>query len=225
MPPHEERTIPQILPPPGPSVYSIGLLPDGTFPPMESFTDSNAPPRLFRDALVVRDAVFLVEQKCNPALEIDFDDGISWHWVIYAENSQGSKVPAATIRLVPAQAHADADDEKAVVGPNYAGSILWDQKEPYTKIGRLSTLKEFRGRGYGRVLVEVALVYAGKNGGAMVKDKELGAWNGLVFVHAQRYLEGWYRGLGFETDKGMGLWWEDGIEHVAMWKRVDLIDP
>lgn len=48
-------------------------------------------------------------------------------------------------------------------------------------------------------------------------------WNGLVLVHAQRDVEAWYRSLhGFVTDEDMGVWIEEGIEHVGMWRRLDL---
>ena len=93
-------------------------------------------------------------------------------------------------------------------------------------IGRLATLKEFRGRGYARKLMEEALGFAGENGGSMVVEKdrgELGSWRGLVQVHAQARLEGWYRSLGFEVDEGIGRWLEGGIEHLGMWRRVDVM--
>ena len=86
-------------------------------------------------------------------------------------------------------------------------------------IGRLATLKEYRSRGYARMLMEEALRFAGQNGGDMVREGE-GGWKGLVMVHAQKRLEGWYRGLGFEGDEGMGRWVEGGIEHLGMWRRV-----
>lgn len=55
------------------------------------------------------------------------------------------------------------------------------------------------------------------------EDKEGNGWNGLVLVHAQRDVEAWYRSVGgFVTDEGMGFWMEDGIEHVGMWRRLDL---
>jgi predicted GNAT family N-acyltransferase len=212
--------IPTLLPPPGPAVRSIRVLPTGiTTDPAEH----RPIPQLFYDALAVRDAVFIVEQKCSAEKEIDAEDEISWHWVIYAEPSGGEEeVPAATIRLVPAQAHADADDAKPVDGPNYKGSTAWDHNEPYVMIGRVATVKEFRGRGYGRVLVEKALWTAGNNAGSMLEDERLTEWKGLVLAHAQKWVEKWYHSLGFVTDKGMGTWWEEGIKHVAMWKRVDV---
>jgi len=214
----------------------------------------------------------VLEQKCSAAEEIDADDGVSWHIVIYAEDEteeestdeepesassdeadtiEGDRsaeksgeeeeligggrpaedsgaeddpieIPAATIRLVPAQAHADVDDDGAVEGPDYKGSRVWDHREPYVKIGRLATVAACRGRGYGKMLVNAALGFAGRNEGKMVRDIGLGAWNGLVLAHAQKSVEGWYKSLGFELDEGMGRWWEEGIEHIGMWIRVEL---
>ena len=215
----------RLLEPPGPIVHSFIILAHGKIVSPESPADKKDVLQLFHDALVVRSIVFHLEQKCDPDLEVDTEDDLSWHWVIYAKHAEGSEVPAGTIRLVPAQAHADADDEKAVHGPNYAGSKLWDHREPYGKFGRLATMKEYRGSGYGKVLVETALEHAAKNADLMVKDKELGPWKGLMLIHAQKDKEWWYKRFGFLTDEGMGLWLEEGIEHVGMWKRVELADP
>ena len=204
------------LAPPGLNVLSVHP---------HRLTTSNNPsvPQTFLDAIAVRHAVFGLEQKCPADEEIDADDTVSWHWVIYADGS----VPAATIRLIPAQAHANADDEKAVGGPKYEGSRLWDHEEPYLVIGRLATRKEFRGRGYARVLVEEALRWAAGHAGDMVADWNDGdgkrmEWKGLLLLHAQMYLEKWYEGIGWRTDEGMGVWDEAEIQHVGMWKRVEL---
>ena len=184
----------------------------------------------------MRGVVFAIGQNCNADKEVDDHDGLSWHWVIYASPDSGreaeeqdrkgdkreEEVPVATIRLIPAQAHADADVDglKAVDGPDYAGSRMWDHKEPYVMIGRLATLEEFRGKGYGKVLVETAFEYAAGHASEMVADKEVGVWRGLVLAHAQKRLEGWYKGFGLERDVGMGVWEEEGIEHIGVWKRL-----
>lgn len=55
------------------------------------------------------------------------------------------------------------------------------------------------------------------------EEKGSNGWNGLVLVHAQRDVEAWYRSVhGFVTDEDMGVWIEEGIEHVGMWRRLDL---
>ena len=61
----------------------------------------------------------------------------------------------------------------------------------------------------------------GVDGGDEV-GRERGEWKGLVLVHAQKEIERFWAGLGFVRDEGMGVWWEEGIEHVGMWRRVDL---
>ncbi|KAL6720594.1 hypothetical protein ACLMJK_002518 [Lecanora helva] len=218
-----ERPIPKLLLPPGPSVCSIVINPDRRkIEDPDVSTGFQRPSPIFYDALSVRNAVFGIEQNCSAAEEIDAEDALSWHWVIYAKDDQGQEGPVATIRLTPAQAHADTDDEKSIGGPNYKGSNAWDHKEPYVKLGRLANLKEFRGRSYGNLLAETALKYAEHHVGDMIKDQELGDWHGLVLIHAQRRMERWYGRLGFQTDMGLGTWLEEGIEHVGMWKRVDV---
>lgn len=129
---------------------------------------------------------------------------------------------AATIRLVPAQKHVNADGGKSDERPDYAGSTTWDGHEAYVKIGRLATLREMRGRGYGGMLVRAALEWAGSHSKEAVRGEGVGRWEGLVLAHAQKSVEGWYAVLGFERDEGMGVWWEVGIEHVGMWKRVEI---
>lgn len=105
--------------------------------------------------------------------------------------------------------------------------MLWDGKEPYLTVGRLATRKEFRGRGFGRVLVEEAVGWAGAHRGEVVRgwrgeDGEGAEWKGLLLIHAQARLEGWYGSIGWRTDEGMGRWDEAGIEHVGMWRRVEV---
>jgi len=155
-------------------------------------------------------------------MEIDADDAISWHWIIYASKADGTDVPAATIRLVPARKHVAAEPVERFEEPDYAGSTAWDQREPYVVIGRVATVEGCRKRGFAGGLMREVLGFAGRNAGGVVRDGELGVWKGLVLVHAQRVLEGWYGGMGFVTDGGMGTWLEAGIEHVAMWKRVEV---
>lgn len=45
-------------------------------------------------------------------------------------------------------------------------------------------------------------------------------WKGLVLVHAQKITERTYAKWGFVMDEALGTWWEEGIEHVGMWRRV-----
>lgn len=109
---------------------------------------------------------------------------------------------------------------------------MHDGKEPFVKLGRLATLKKYRGLGLGRLLVNTAVEWAAKNKGAIREGKGavqvereksvVAEWNGLVLVHAQRDVEKFYRSLGFVTDEGLGEWVEEGIQHVGMWRRLEV---
>lgn len=111
-------------------------------------------------------------------------------------------------------------------------------------------LPEYRGHELGRRLVETALTWAATHAGeidaaaaqlatqgqtqgpAQTNDDfnskvveggwSPASWRGLVLVHAQVDVEGMYRGLGFVTDEGLGRWDEEGIEHVGMFRRVEV---
>ena len=144
---------------------------------------------------------------------------------------EGGEVPAATVRLVPAQTHklvgrggdgGEVGEDGVPCEPDYARSEVWDGAEAFVKIGRLATVRGCRGRGLGRVLVEAAMQFAGGHGREMVSGKGVGVWKGLVCAHAQVGVEGWYCGLGFVSDGGMGRWVEEGIEHVGVWRRVEV---
>ncbi|MCJ1402132.1 hypothetical protein MMC11_005351 [Xylographa trunciseda] len=257
---------PTLLPPPGPTVLSHPL------PPSSSAPDATIP-RAFTEALSVRIAVFIDEQHCSLANEIDADDPRSWHWIVYASVSgpkssnppalsnghsaqphptaeasseqrrpSGVKLPVATLRLVPPP-HGPHPAPGSVDGVGGSAQLPSSHHEPYVKLGRLATLKEYRGLGLGKLLVVTALEWAARNAEAlqlkagesegvglegegvareregMVREE---GWKGLVLVHAQTGVEAFYRGMGFVTDEGLGKWVEEGIEHVGMWRRVSL---
>lgn len=91
----------------------------------------------------------------------------------------------------------------------------------------MCTLKECRGRGLAAKLLAAALdqVWAHKGGdfsvfrGEEVKDGER-RWNGLVLSHAQVAVKAWWEKMGFVEDEEMGRFWEEGMEHSAMWRRL-----
>ena len=55
-------------------------------------------------------------------------------------------------------------------------------------------------------------------GGELVQD--FGPWKGLVLIHAQQHLERVYNKWGFVRDETLGVWDEEGIDHIGMWRRV-----
>lgn len=73
------------------------------------------------------------------------------------------------------------------------------------KLERFAVLPEYRGQGHGRSLVEQVL-----------DDARLAGFDAYL-IHAQEYLEDFYRSFGFET---VGEVFEEaGILHVKMIKR------
>ncbi|RAH79809.1 hypothetical protein BO86DRAFT_317517 [Aspergillus japonicus CBS 114.51] len=209
-------------------------------------TTPNPPtnPPLLTDALTIRQTVFIDEQHCSAEEEIDADDGRSWHWVVY-HSPDAPRTPVATIRLVPPpNVHSHHPNHSP--NPNGAESgaeqaAEQDQEqEPYIKLTRVAVLREYRGYGLGRAVVETALAWARehareideaavafafatasaeKDGGEVVARP---VWNGLVLVHAQTQVEKMYERCGFVTDEGMGRWDENEIEHLGMWRRLVL---
>lgn len=51
-----------------------------------------------------------------------------------------------------------------------------------------------------------------------------GPWKGLILVHAQKHLEKTYSKWGFVRDETLGVWDEEGIDHVGMWRRVKVVE-
>lgn len=157
---------------------------------------------LFKDAMVVRTEVFVHEQGVPIEHERDEDDKRSIHWVIYAD----AEKPVGVIRLVPA--------------PH-------DHPGMFFKLGRLAVVKEYRGFGIGRMLVDAAVGYARENpaevgprgkDGAIVEG--LGGWDGRCLVHAQSSVKGMWAKCGFVIDESMGEWDEEGMMHVGMWRDI-----
>ncbi|KAK0613335.1 acyl-CoA N-acyltransferase [Immersiella caudata] len=115
-------------------------------------------------------------------------------------------------------------------------SDFHDGQEPYMKLGRLSVLKGFRGRGIGSQLIRTAIKWIGEQpdlfdplasdiGFEAVSKEKSGSeliprWNGLFCCHAQEAAVPLWQRHGFQVDKTRGRWMEEGIPHVAMFLRV-----
>jgi predicted GNAT family N-acyltransferase len=198
----------------------------------------------------IRVRVFVDEQHCSADAEIDSDDVRSWQWVIYASSSPSedhqssssatsatstaTSTPVAVIRLVP----PPQPPHDLLTNPGNINLPAYDwTHEPCIKLTRVAVLPEYRGYGLGRRLVETALSWATEHAGEIDaaagelarqdKNKDLPdggveAWRGLVLVHAQVDVERMYSGLGFVKDEGLGRWDEEGIEHVGMFRRLEV---
>ena len=223
------KPVVELLPPPGPSVFKAPTSPPFTHPKVSP---------TFLSALKVRIKVFVDEQHCNAENEIDEDDARSWHWVVFFERTE-VKAAAGTIRLVPVTpiaGHTEGEGMETAkrgeqaLGPKHGKTEMWDGHEPFVKLGRMATLKNYRKLGLGRLLVNTAFEWLESNAdkvtGQLEKisygHNEEEMWRGLVLVHAQKEIERFWASVGFVKDDGMGTWWEEGIEHIAMWKRITL---
>ena len=188
----------EMLPPPGTQSLAPNGFPTPPFPATA--------PQIFIDAMTVRVRVFCTEQHCAVEPELDEDDPRSWHWVLYAckeGEGQNRAIPVSVIRIVPSP-H----------GPHPNGYEDPDE-EPYCKLGRVATMKEWRGKGLSRNLIEAAFEWMGED------RRELGeGWRGNVLAHAQVVVEKMYQRMGFKTDEKLGRWDELGIDHLGMWRRV-----
>lgn len=89
----------------------------------------------------------------------------------------------------------------------YARLLPPGLRYPEVNLGRFVVDKEFRGRGFGHLLLQKSL------------DDIQRYWpNTDIKISAQDYLQGFYAGYGFTRVSEMYL--EDGVPHVEMLKRV-----
>lgn len=164
-------------------------------------------PKPFLDAMDVRIKIFCDEQKCAIEPELDEDDPKSWSWISYSVTSGAtpSEKPVSTIRLVPPP------------HPPHPNGFHDADEEPYIKVTRVATLPEARGKGLSKKLLVEAFEYLAGH------PEEIGnGWRGMVLVHAQVSVEKMYSRMGFVTDDRLGTWEEENIEHVGMWKRLEV---
>lgn len=166
------------------------------------------------------------------------------------KQSTSTKLAIGTIRLIPppnTTTHA-FDKHRNMDGTPFTGkkitSLVHNGSEPFVTLGRLAILQDFRKLGLSKLLIDSALTMAHdyphiiserpnavfaedlrthlKIDDLGLKNDEDFAWNGLVLVHAQIGLQKFWARYGFEVDEGMGIWDEEGMDHVGMWKRLDL---
>jgi predicted GNAT family N-acyltransferase len=231
-------------------------------------------PATFKEAMSVREQVFVDEQHCSLENEVDEDDPRSFHWVVYASvgttsspsapmntsptatkaeerrvsESTASRVPVGTIRLVPPphQPHFAVDVENSIVdradptttarSDSKTPTHFRETSEPYVKLGRIATIAPYRGLGLSKLLFNAAVNWASAHPEDIIAPmspadleaaklegkKEPEPWQGLVLVHAQKQVQKLWERFGFKIDNEMGSWDEEGIEHVGLWKRIEV---
>jgi ElaA protein len=129
------------------------------------------------DLLKLRSEVFVVEQNCV-FLDQDDKDQQCHHLLLYSEDQL-----VGYSRLFPA-------------GLSYQEM----------SIGRVVSSPSVRGKGLGRVVMELSIEYCQKLFGS-----------GDIRIGAQTYALGFYDSLGFVSDGE--VYDEDGIEHIEMVRK------
>ncbi|WEV60876.1 GNAT family N-acetyltransferase [Streptococcaceae bacterium ESL0729] len=127
----------------------------------------------YLDALRIRTKVFVEEQGVPYSMEVDAEEPLCIHFVLYNDDKEA----VATARLLPL-------NKKEFV------------------LQRMAVLKDFRGQGYAKTLVNDLLAFSR----AEKFEK--------ISLHAQLTAKGFYQGFGF---KEFGQIFEEaGIDHVNM---------
>lgn len=137
-------------------------------------------------ARAIRQQVFVEEQACPPEEEWDEHDWPAPHAVHLLAEVGGAVVGTTRWRMVD-------------IG-----------RQRGAKMERFAVLPEFRGRGFGRRLIDAALADAAASGAQ------------IYVLHAQAHLEPLYASFGF-TREG-GIFDEAGIPHVRM-RRDQAYEP
>lgn len=132
---------------------------------------------IYLDAVKIRQEVFVKEQKVPQEIEIDKNEAYAIHFVLYNDLEKA----VATVRLLPLD-------------------------ETTLKLQRMAVLKEFRGYGFGRLLLMDAERFAKQQN---FKEIKLGAQITAV---------DFYHSLGFQAE-GPNFF-EAGIEHTPMHKEL-----
>lgn len=84
--------------------------------------------------------------------------------------------------------------------PVGTGRFYFDGKD--YRLGRIAVLKEFRGKGFGKIITSELINYALKKG---VRK---------IVIHSQKYLEEFYKTFGFKSVGNVFI--EAGIPHIKM---------
>lgn len=113
--------------------------------------------------------------------------------VPYEEEMDGSDASASNFLLF--------EKNKAI------GTIRFIQEENNFRIGRFCILKEYRGKGYGKVFFQWLEKY--------ISDSNTPC---LIYFHAMQYLQGFYEKIGYIAEGP--IFEEAGIKHILMKKSV-----
>lgn len=144
------------------------------------------------DILLLREAVFQLEQKCLYP-DIDNQDQGALHLLIYDD-----------LQLVGYLRLFTPDTAKILITESNQAGAYTDKNT--CRFGRFVIHEKYRGLGLGNQLVQVVLGYCEKN------------YPGVdITIAAQAYLERYYKNFGFVTTSSA---YDDfGIAHIDMSKK------
>jgi len=157
------------------------------------------------------------------------------------DSAASSSATAETRKVVAPLTHKEVLRSPPTSLPRYAydrPTTFHNGEEAYVKLGRLAVREEFRRFGIASQLVRAATKWMLDNPTAfnprpsvtsfdhlgLAAGRAVPEWRGLFCVHAQESAIGFWERQGFAIDEKMGRWFEEGIPHVGMFKRVDY-DP
>jgi len=132
---------------------------------------------IYLAAVKIRNQVFVKEQNVPLSIEIDGNEAYAIHFVLYDDN----KTPLATVRLLP------INDE-------------------IVKVQRMAVLKDYRGKGLGKILLKGAEDFAKEHD---FKEITLGA---------QWQVRNFYQEMGFKEQGDP--FYEAGMKHITMTKLL-----
>lgn len=133
----------------------------------------------FNECLSIRRQVFIEEEKIDPKIELDGEDDKARHFLLYLD-----KKPIGTLR------------------------VFSNASKTEYHFGRVAVLKEYRGHGYGKALVNLT-----------IKILATEHTSFTVLLNAQYQYRDFYASLSFipVSDK---IFYEAGIRHIAMARKV-----
>lgn len=110
-------------------------------------------------------------------------------------------------------------------GRSYSGlprSFIYNGREAFVKLGHLAILTV--AHDYPYVIADpLSASFKEELRDTLGEILDMNTdWNVLVLIHSPLGLQKFWARRGVQLDEGLGIREEEGIDHVAMWKRLDL---
>lgn len=164
---------------------------------------------LFELCRFIRTQVFIEEQKVEAANEFDDLQYSTVHFALtrVSPNSQSSGqtlLPIANLRLRRLKL-----DETLTHAP---ANLVNVERDSVVILGRMAVLAEYRKRGFGKRIMEIAEAHILKR--AALEGPA------YIIVHAQKDKLAFYKSCGYICREPENVFEEEGMAHVFMYKVV-----